>query len=216
MLETLTLPKQRSLITPYGGELQDLVSSRQAALELHAYAKGLPAISLSARALCDLELLATGAFSPLDRFMSEADYRGVIQDMRLSSGYLFPIPVTLAVGPEIKLRENTDVALCDAKQNPLAIMRVEEIYEWRRSEFSNEVLGTENLRHPLNSEMNTWGDRNVSGPLRVIETPRHYDFPELRLSPREVRERLTAFGNGNVVAFQTRNPLHRAHEEITK
>lgn len=208
--------KETSLITPYGGELKNLLAAPEEADDLKAYAGTLASIQLSARAICDLEMLATGAFSPLEGFMNKADYRNVLDEMRLASGHIFPIPVTLPVSAESKIREGQEIALRDAKNNILAVLEIEEIYEWTRAEFARKVLGTEDIAHPLAAEMNNWGNLNVSGRLRVIEPPRYYDFPELRLSPREVRSRLETFGNKIVAAFQTRNPLHRAHEELTK
>ena len=204
------------LIPPYAGELKDLVVVGDAAAELKRYAETLPSIPLSERALCDLELLATGAFSPLDRFMDRRNYERVISEMRLESGHIFPIPITLPVEKGNPLKENSDVALRDRKQNLLAVLKIEEVYEWNRADYCRKVLNTESFRHPLVSESQNWGDRFVSGPMRIFELPKHFDFPELRLSPREVRDRLEKLRNANVVAFQTRNPLHRAHEEMTK
>ena len=204
------------LIPPYAGELKDLVVVGDAAAELKRYAETLPSIPLSERALCDLELLATGAFSPLDRFMDRRNYERVISEMRLESGHIFPIPITLPVEKGNPLKENSDVALRDRKQNLLAVLKIEEVYEWNRADYCRKVLNTESICHPLVSESQNWGDRFVSGPMRMFELPKHFDFPELRLSPREVRDRLEKLRNAKVVAFQTRNPLHRAHEEMTK
>lgn len=185
-------------------------------VEALARAKELPTIKLSDRAICDLELLATSAFSPLDRFMGARDYARVLGEMRLAGGHLFPIPVTLPVANDESVALDRDVALVDTRNEILAVMTVEEIYEWDLAETSRAVFGTEDARHPLVAEMHSWGRRNISGRLQVLNLPRHYDFRELRLTPRETRERLAAMGRANVVAFQTRNPLHRAHEELTR
>ena len=202
---------------PYGGgELTNLIVSHAEAVEMRRYAETLPSIPLTLRSMCDLELLATGAFSPLDRFMSSADYTHVLEDMRLSSGDVFSIPITLPVSRQADIRTGTEIALRDQKNNAVAVMHVEEIFDWSRREYAAKVLGTESLRHPLVTEIETWGDRFVSGRPRLIEPPRYYDFPELRLTPAEVRTRLAELGEQNVVAFQTRNPLHRAHEEMTR
>jgi sulfate adenylyltransferase len=216
---TPTTIKEPRLIEPSGGSLKNLlVSSPEEAADFKKYANTLPSVQISARALCDLEMLATGAFSPLETFMGEADYRSVVEEMRLAAPgrHVFPIPVTLPIEAESGIRENREIALRDAKNNLLATLKVEEIYEWNRAGFAREVLGTESSRHPLVAEMSNWGGLNVSGRLRVVELPRHYDFPELRLSPAGVRARLASLGSERVVAFQTRNPLHRAHEELTK
>lgn len=180
------------------------------------YAGHLPSIQLSERAACDLELLATGGFSPLDRFMGQADYERVIGEMRLAKGHIFPIPLTLPIDAGTSVTLDQDIALRDERNELLAIMTVEEIFEWDLAEAAESVFGTQDLRHPLVAEMHRWGRLNISGSLLVIQLPRHSDFPELRLPPRETRARLEQFGNPHVVAFQTRNPLHRAHEEITK
>jgi sulfate adenylyltransferase len=209
-----TAIKETLLVAPYGGELKNLVAAPEEAGDLKAYAGTLASVQLSARAICDLEMLATGAFSPLEGFMNKADCARVLEEMRLASGHIFPIPVTLPVDAESGIREGQEIALRDAKNNILAVLRVEEIYEWSRAELARKVLGTEDIAHPLVAEMNNWGKLNVSGRLRVVELPRYYDFPELRLSPREVRARLEELGNKIVVAFQTRNPLHRAHEGL--
>jgi sulfate adenylyltransferase len=205
-----------SLIAPYGGSLVNLLVSAEELEDRTAYAKTLPSLQLSQRAICDLELLATGGFSPLDRFMGRADYQRVLDDMRLASGTFFPIPVTLPVEPGDYLRLDSTVALRDRRNDLLAIMTIEEIYAWDRDELARKVLDTLDIRHPLVVEMARWGKVNISGQLEVLALPHHYDFRELRLTPAQTRERLTSFGYPNVVAFQTRNPLHRVHEELTK
>jgi len=204
------------LISPYGGSLIDLKVPEAEVFELKTYASHLPSIQLSERSVCDLELLATGAFSPLDRFMGRADHERVVEEMRLTSGYIFPIPVTLPAEAESAVRLDADVALRDSRNELLAVMTIEEIYEWDLARLAERVFATNDLRHPFVAEMHAHGKLNLSGPLRVIQLPRHYDFRGLRLTPGETRARLEQFGYNNVVAFQTRNPLHRAHEEITK
>jgi sulfate adenylyltransferase len=179
-------------------------------------AKTLPPVRLSERAICDLELLAVGAFSPLDRFMGKADYERVCGEMRLANGGLFPIPVTLPVANDQSITLDREVALVDSRNDILAVMTIEEIYEWDLAATARDVFGTNDERHPLVAEMHRWGKRNISGRLKVLRLPAHYDFRELRLTPAETRSRLEATGFENVVAFQTRNPLHRAHEELTK
>ncbi|MBF8284817.1 MAG: cysC, partial [Anaerolineales bacterium] len=157
-----------------------------------------------------------GAFSPLDRFMNQADYHRVLGEMRLTRGHIFPIPVTLPVEPGPAIRLDRDVALRNAKNELLAVMTIEETYDWDRDEVAQNVFGTEDLRHPLVAEMHRWGKLNISGRLQVLQLPKHYDFQDLRLTPAQTRARLETFDRRNVVAFQTRNPLHRVHEELTK
>ncbi len=203
------------LIAPYGETLINLCEPREGVAELKDFANRLPSIQLSDRAVCDLELLATGAFSPLDKFMARADFLSVIEQMRLTSGHIFPIPITLSVEQDAKIHLDQKVALRDARNDLLAVITVEEIYEWDPAMTSQLVLGTQDQRHPLAAEMLRWGKFNISGQLQVLRLPSRYDFQELRLTPAETRTRLASFGRPNVVAFQTRNPLHRIHEELT-
>jgi sulfate adenylyltransferase len=204
------------LISPYGDRLVDLIVADDERRELQEHAGKLRSMQLSERAMCDLELLATGAFSPLDRFMGQADFESSVHTTRLSSGIVFPIPISLPVPADLDAKLDVDIALRDQRNNILAIMTVEEIYGWSKADLSHNVLGTHDLRHPLNSEMHSWGDLNISGKIRVLSLSVHFDFRDLRLTPKETRLKLDALGNQNVVAFQTRNPLHRGHEEICR
>ncbi len=205
-----------TVISPYGGRLVDLLIPEAERVEAVANASRLPSVQVASRAECDLELLAVGAFSPLDRFMGQEDHQRVLDEMRLTSGHIFPIPIALPVEPGPAIRLDQEVALRNAKNELLAVMTIEEIYEWDRPEVAEKVIGSQDLRHPLLAEMHRWGKLNISGPLRVLRPPHHYDFQDLRLTPAQTRARLQAMGHQNVVAFQTRNPLHRVHEELTK
>lgn len=205
-----------SLIPPFGPRFVDLFADADAMEELKAHAGGLPSIQLSDRSVCDLELLATGAFTPLDRFMGKRDYERVVAEMRLADGCLFPIPITLAAHPFEGLHLDAQVALRDGKNDLLAVMTIEEIFDWDLDQEAREVLGTVDLQHPLVPEMHRWGKKCLSGPLRVLGLPRRHDFQSLRRTPAKTRQALEEMGYGNVVAFQTRNPLHRAHEEMTR
>ena len=202
-----------SLITPFHSPLVDLLEDG-----LAPYAATLPSIQISPRSQCDLELLATGAFTPLDRFMSQRDYERVVSEMRLANGALFPIPITLPLHESLQEPPplHHDVALRSQKNEILAVMTVEEVYGWDPDEAAAKVFGTTERRHPLVAEMERWGKLNISGRLRVLQLPTPPDFRELRRSPAEVRALLEERGHSNVVAFQTRNPMHRAHEELTK
>ena len=205
-----------NLMTPFGGDLVNLVASVEMADELRDEAGRLPSIQISERAVCDLELLATGGFSPLERFMSQDDFRSVVEDMRTSNGTLFPIPITLPVDDDAGISLDSRIALRDPNNNLLAIMDVEEAYQWNMEETAKEVFGTLDLRHPIVAEMHQWGRYNISGRLQVIQLPERHDFSEMRLTPAQTRSALEKTGRRNVVAFQTRNPLHRVHEELTK
>ena len=216
-IKHIMLTKTSTLIAPYGGKLVDLLVPAEDVDEVKAYASHLPSLQLSERARCDLELLAVGGFSPLDRFMGQADYQSVLDEMRLADGHIFPMPITLPVDDkEVALLEvGKDVALRDAKNNLLAVMTVEEIYPWNLEEVADKVFGSQDLRHPLVAEMHRWGKNNISGALRVLQLPPHHDFKDLRMTPAQTRARLEQYDR-DVVAFQTRNPLHRVHEELTK
>jgi len=205
-----------ALIPAYGGELVSLLVEDEGRLAMIARGNGLPSIQLSPRALCDLELLATGAFSPLRRFMGEADYRGVLDQMRLADGTLFPIPITLPAPDSVPVRVGDEIALRSSKNELLAVMTVEERYRWDFEAEARQVYGTTDVRHPLLAEMTLWGKEYLSGPLKVVNLPKHSSFVELRRTPAEVVRLLEGIGRSNVVAFQTRNPIHRAHEELTK
>lgn len=162
-----------NLIEPYGGALIRLIVAEEEREELRARAASLPRLQLTARNTCDLELLATGGFSPVSRFMGQADYRRVLEEMRRADGTLFPIPLTLPVAPPEGLRLDSEVALADSYNNLLAVMRLEEIYEWDGDTEARAVCGTNDLRHPLVAEMNSWGKLNISGELRVLSLPQH-------------------------------------------
>ncbi len=204
------------LIDPYGGELVDLLVSEAEAAEKLAEAAELHSIILSDRSLCDLEILATGGFSPLAGFMGEKDLQHVLGEMRLADGQLFPIPITLPVEDVSGLGVGQRIALRSPKHEILAVMSLEEIYPWDLDAMAAESLGTTDPRHPMVAEMHRWGRWNLAGALEVIQLPRHFDFKDLRKNPRQTRKALESLGRANVVAFQTRNPLHRVHEELTK
>jgi len=204
------------LITPYGGKLVDLVAAGNERDELLGRAPALPSIKISMRNLCDLELLATGAFSPLDRFMGKADYERVLHEMRLSNGVLFPLPITLTADPEELPTVGSELVLRNANNDVMAVMTLEEVYHWDAGTEGALAYGSTDVKHPMVSEMARWNPVCVSGPIRVVNLPKYHDFVDLRRTPAEVRRLLEAMGNENVVAFQTRNPLHRIHEELTK
>ena len=208
--------KSEILISPYGGKLTGLMANASERDELFSFAATLPSIQLSRRQTCDLELLAVGAFSPLTTFMNSADFRRVVEEMRLADGTVFPIPITLTVDSVENIPEGSRVALRDQKNDLLAVLEVEEIYEWDPEDTARKVLGTTDPRHPLVSEMARWGRFNLSGRLQVLTLPVYHDFNELRMTPRETRARLETLGRESVAAFQTRNPLHLAHETLTR
>jgi len=205
-----------NLIPPYGGKLVDLVVDSAEHEELIAHAGKLPSIKITTRNLCDLELIATGGFSPLTTFMGKADYERVLHEMRLADGTLFPLPITLTADPKELPTVGDDLVLRNANNDLIAVMTLDEVFHWDANTEAALAYGSTDPRHPMISEMERWGKVCISGPLKVINLPKYYDFVELRRTPAQVREMLEAMGHDNVVAFQTRNPLHRIHEELTK
>ena len=208
--------KSDLLITPYGGKLVDLLIKGDERSELLKLAGTYPTIRLTPRQNHDLELLAVGAFSPLGRFMGQADYTAVLENMRLADGTVWPIPVTLNIGKDDLPEEGDWVTLRDVHNQIMAVMKLEEVFRFNWQEEARKAYGTVDLKHPIVSEMAGWGDLCVSGELKALNLPAYDDFTELRLTPAETRTRLMEMGNANVVAFQTRNPMHRVHEELTK
>lgn len=204
------------LVPPYGGTLIDLTCPNGQREDLKALGSRLPSLQLSDRSVCDLEMLACGGFSPLDRFMGQKDYERVVHEQRLQNGNVWPIPITLPVEPSPVLSLDKEIALRDSKNELLAVLRVEEIYKWDTKELLTCVLGTEDFRHPLVTEIHRRPKYHVSGRLQILQLPKHFDFLDLRMTPREIRSQLQQYGRPNVIAFQTRNPFHRVHEEITK
>ena len=205
-----------NLITPYGGKLVNLVVDEKEREERLVRATKLSSIKITMRNLCDLELLATGGFSPLKTFMGKADYERVLREMRLADGTLWPLPVTLTADPKELPTVGEDLVLRNTNNDVVAIMTLDEVYHWDAETEAALAYGTTDSKHPMVSEMQRWNKVCISGPLKVINLPKYYDFVNLRCTPAQVRERLEEMGHDNVVAFQTRNPLHRIHEELTK
>jgi len=204
------------LIGPYGGRLVDLVVRGDEREELLARAAQLPSIKITMRNLCDLELLASGALSPLETFMGKTDYERVLHEMRLSDGTMFPLPITLTADSKDLPAVGEELVLRNANNDVMAVMELDEVYHWDLTAEASLAYGSTDPRHPMVSEMVKWGKVCVSGPLRVLNLPKYHDFIELRRTPADVRALLGNMGSSNVVAFQTRNPLHRIHEELTK
>jgi sulfate adenylyltransferase len=208
--------KTAGLIAPYGGKLVDLVAPAAEREALMARASQLTSIKITMRNLCDLELLATGGFSPLTTFMCKADYERVLHEMRLADGTLWPLPITLTADPAELPTVGDDVVLRSANNDVIAIMTLDEVFHWDAEVEAARAYGSTDPKHPMVSEMARWGKVCIAGPLTVLNLPKYNDFVDLRRTPAQVRELLEAMGHANVVAFQTRNPLHRIHEELTK
>ena len=207
------------LIPPHGGELVHLSAEPGRAAELKAHSKEWPSWDLTPRQVCDVELLLNGGFSPLRGFMNRADYEGVCHNMRLASGALWPMPITLDVSEEFakSLKPGSSrVALRDAEGVMLAVLSVQDVWQPDRAAEAKSVFGTTSKAHPgadyAVNKANPW---YVGGTLEGLQLPAHYDFRPLRLTPAELRAEFSRLGWRRVVAFQTRNPMHRAHQELT-
>ncbi|MGA8501094.1 MAG: bifunctional sulfate adenylyltransferase/adenylylsulfate kinase [Candidatus Sulfotelmatobacter sp.] len=206
------------LIPPHGGELIQLIAQPERIAELKSHSKEWPSWDLTGRQLCDLELLLTGGFSPLRGFMTRADYEGVCHNMRLANGTLWPMPVTLDVTEEFAKKltpGTTKVALRDPEGVMLAVLNVEEVWQPDRKTEAQAVFASTSAAHPgADYTMNKANPWYVGGTLEGTQPPSHYDFRNLRLTPAEVRAEFARIGWRRVVAFQTRNPMHRAHVEL--
>jgi sulfate adenylyltransferase len=206
------------LIEPHGGTLVDLVAGSERSDELRAASRDWVSWDLTDRQLCDLELILNGGFSPLTGFMTRQDYEGVRDDMRLGNGTIFPIPITLDVSESFAegLSAGDTVALRDPEGVMLAALHVEDVWTPDKEEEAARVFGTDSSEHPgVDYLFNQAGPVYVGGRLEGVQLPQHYDFRELRRTPVQLRETFAELGWRQVVAFQTRNPMHRAHQEIT-
>lgn len=207
------------LIPPHGGELVQLIASQERSAELKAHSKDWPSWDLTPRQLCDLELLLSGGFSPLRGFMRRGDYERVCNNMLLASGVIWPMPITLDVTEDFAKKltpGSSKIALRDPEGVMLAVLDVEEVWRPERKDEAQSVFGTTSAVHPgvdyLLNKSNPW---YVGGKLEGLQLPSHYDFKTLRLTPAELRAEFARQGWRRVVAFQTRNPMHRAHVELT-
>ncbi|WP_114964835.1 bifunctional sulfate adenylyltransferase/adenylylsulfate kinase [Alkalilacustris brevis] len=198
--------------------IPELYVSYESAQKLKAEAGDLPSWDLTPRQVCDLELLMNGGFNPLKGYLSEADYNSVVDDMRLADGALWPMPVTLDVSEKFAgtVEPGQDIALRDAEGVILAIMSVTDKWVPEKTREAEKVFGADDLAHPaVNYLHNTAGAVYLGGPITGIQPPIHYDFRARRDTPNELRAFFRKMGWRRVVAFQTRNPLHRAHQELT-
>ena len=198
--------------------IPELYVSYDSAQKLKVEAGELASWDLTPRQVCDLELLMNGGFHPLKGFLTEADYNRVVDEMRLASGALWPVPVTLDVteGFAGKVEPGQDIALRDPEGVILAIMSVTDKWTPDKHREAARVFGADDLAHPaVNHLHHKAGPVYLGGPITGIQPPVHYDFKARRDTPNELRAYFRKVGWRRVVAFQTRNPLHRAHQELT-
>ncbi len=200
------------------GPIPELYVSADSAQKLKVDAADLPSWDLTPRQICDLDMLMNGGFNPLKGFLSEADYNSVVDNLRLTDGSLWPMPITLDVSQAFAdvLEPGQDIALRDQEGVILAIMSVSDRWTPDKSHEAEKVFGADDLAHPaVNYLHNTAGPVYLGGPITGIQSPVHYDFRALRNTPNEMRAFFRKLGWRRIVAFQTRNPLHRAHQELT-
>lgn len=198
--------------------IPELYVSHESAQKLKIEAGNLPSWDLTPRQICDLELLMNGGFFPLKGFLSEADYDGVVENMRLADGTLWPMPITLDVNEKFAegIAPGQDIALRDQEGVILAVLSVTDKWVPNKAKEAEKVFGADDLAHPaVNYLHNTAGKIYLGGPITGIQQPVHYDFKARRDTPNELRSYFRKLGWQKIVAFQTRNPLHRAHQELT-
>ena len=214
MSETMTV----SSIAPHGGTLINRFVSQDKQSAIRAQAAALPQIVLNERQISDLELIAIGAVSPLTGFMGKADYDKVVSEMHLANGLPWSIPVTLAVTAQQAetLKPGTQAALTDETGTLLALLNVSETYTYDKQIEAQNVYGTTDGEHPGVAAVYAQPEIYVAGEVDVLELPAHSEFPERYLTPAETRALFAEQGWKTIVGFQTRNPVHRAHEYIIK
>ena len=208
-----------ALIAPHGGTLVNLLGDEPRRLQLRQASRSWPSWDLTARQMCDLELLMNGGFSPLTGFMGRDDYESVCRTMRLQNGLLWPMPITLDVSPEFgkTLTPGDTIALRDPEGVMIAALAVDDVWTPDREAEAVAVFGTASSEHPgvaalLGHNRTVY----VGGRVEGLQLPLHYDYPSLRATPAELRDEFARRGWTRIVAFQTRNPMHRAHQELTR
>ncbi len=217
LVEIIATAKEEPMLANLS-PIPELYVSHESAQKLKVEAADLISWDLTPRQICDLELLMNGGFNPLKGFLSEADYNSVVETMRLEDGSLWPMPITLDVGEAFaeKLNIGQDIALRDQEGVILATMTVTDRWMPDKAKEAKLVFGADDLAHPaVNYLHNTAGEVYLGGPVVGIQQPIHYDFRARRDTPNELRAYFRKLGWRKVVAFQTRNPLHRAHQELT-
>jgi sulfate adenylyltransferase len=204
-------------IPPHGGDLIDLLLTGGEGERAAEDARQYPKVDLGPREVADLEMLATGALSPLTGFMTEKDYRSVIDEMRLASGLVWSLPITLSVDDEgLKRLGRAETIALTIGDEPAALLDVDEVYRRDRETEAAAVFQTTDRSHPGVAALDQAGDWVIGGRVRAFSAPEHRTFVEHRRTPAQTRAVFAERGWGRVVGFQTRNPVHRAHEYLQK
>lgn len=209
---------ESTLIEPHGGTLVNLLVDEDRQHSMKRASRDWPSWDLTERQLCDLELLISGGFSPLTGFLTEQDYNSVVNDMRLANGTIWPMPITLDITEKVakSLEPGDRLALRDHEGVMIAAIKVADVYKPDRVAEAKSVFGTDNKEHPgVRTVLEHTNPYYVGGEVEALQLPIHYDFRGLRSTPAEVRAEFEKHGWTRVVAFQTRNPMHRAHQELT-
>jgi sulfate adenylyltransferase len=211
-------PNMTTLIEPHGGLLIDRCVPAATAVSLQRKARRLPRVQLDPMELADLELIAVGAASPLRGFLGSADYASVLERMRLANGIVWPLPFTLAVPEPLcdHVAAGDEVALLDREACLWGVLEVEDVFERDNRTEARVVYGTESRAHPGVARLLDKPATLVGGDVRVLPLPTTLPFSDRRLTPRALRVAIAARGWKRVAGFQTRNPIHRAHEHLTK
>jgi sulfate adenylyltransferase len=206
------------MIHPHGGRLVDRTATGEDRERLTGETDRMPRIALNQRELADLEMIACGAMSPLEGFMAESDYRSVVDSMRLANGLVWAIPVVLSAKTEehAKLKAGAEVALMDDAGRVLAVMEVAGRYEADHDYESQMVLRTTDDGHPWVQYLKSISNVYLGGKIHMVRRAEHRDFVRYRLEPKETRVLFATKGWNRIAAFQTRNPIHRAHEYLQK
>ena len=208
-----------SIIPPHGEKLCNLMQDEKYLNKFNKDILQLKSWTLSDRQLCDIEMILNGGFSPLDGFMNRKDYNSVCEKMRLENNLLWPIPITLDINDELVdiLEINEEIALRDKEGFVIAILTIGDIWTPDKEKEAQQIYQTTDIFHPgVNTLLNETHSTYVGGTLKGIHYPKHYDYPQLRHTPQELRESFDNWGWKDIIAFQTRNPMHRAHIELTK
>lgn len=209
---------QRTVISPHGGELVNREVNGAERDQYLMKAEQLPALTLSPWEISDLELIAIGAFSPLTGFMGEKDYRNVLDEMRLADGTIWSIPITLSVTVEEaeQYHIGEEIALKGQDGVVYGVLKLEEKYTFDKHYEVQKVFGTTDEAHPGVKKVYEKGEVNLAGPIYLLNRPNHAPFEQFYKDPSETRKMFAELGWKTVVGFQTRNPVHRAHEYIQK
>ena len=208
-----------SIIKPHGGKLCSPMLNKKHLREVNNDILQLKSWTLTDRQLCDIELILNGGFSPLDGFMNQDDYNSVCEKNRLKNNLLWPIPITLDISNSFadKLDTNEKIVLRDKEGFAIALLTVSDLWHPEKDKEAHHIYEITDTNHPgVNFLLNDTHSTYIGGIIEGIQNPKHYDYPELRHTPFQLREIFNKSGWSNIIAFQTRNPMHRAHVELTK